>query len=123
MSHPENENCSQAPRNLVILFDGTNQNYDSGTNIARLRDALIRDRDDPDTGGQLIHYERGIGALEDSEKGPNSGKELNSKQDKKFERYADLMFAKSLKKHLMAAFTFVLRNCELNTPAYFVAIW
>ena len=82
------------PRKLILLLDGTKKEYgDRTTNVFHLYSML------PPSSTQLTYYQPGIGSLEDASA---------------FSKLTDAAFAFTLKKHLKAAYTFVIKNCKVS---------
>ena len=80
------------PRKLILLLDGTKKEYgDRTTNVFHLYSMLLS------SSTQLTYYQPGIGSLEDASR---------------LSKLTDAAFAFTLKKHLKAAYTFVIKNCK-----------
>lgn len=87
---------SSTGRKIILLLDGTRQRYSTrSTNVFRLYAML---RKGPET-SQVVYYQPGIGTAD---------------KPRQLSQITDLMFAHTLKSHLIAAYKFVVNNCKLN---------
>ena len=90
-------------RKLVLLLDGTMKGYETrATNIFHLYSMLSP------SSTQLTYYQPGIGSLEFATV---------------FSKLPDAAFALTLKKHLKAAYTFVVRNCKQSTGRMIIILF
>jgi len=94
------------PRNLVICFDGTNNEFGlENTNVVRLIQVLDRHQTN-----QLVHYDPGIGTL------PEPG--LFTRLGKKVSEWVDLAFATSLSRRVEGGYQYLMNYWEPGDQVY-----
>ena len=94
------------PRNLVICFDGTNNEFGlENTNVVRLIQVLDRHQTN-----QLVHYDPGIGTL------PEPG--LFTRFGKRVSEWIDLAFATSLSRRVQGGYEYLMNYWEPDDQVY-----
>lgn len=94
------------PRNLVICFDGTNNEFGlENTNVVRLVQVLDRHQTK-----QLVHYDPGIGTL------PEPG--LFTRLGKRISEWVDLAFATSLSRRVEGGYQYLMNYWEPGDQVY-----
>src|SRR4051812_32662175 len=95
------------PRNLVVCFDGTNNQFGrENTNVVRLVESLVRGRPNE----QLFYYDPGVGTLPEPWFSTRTGKWLS--------KAMGLAFGAGLLEKVERAYIYLMNYWERETDVY-----
>lgn len=104
---------AKKPKNLVLCFDGTRENFGPRpiTNVLKLYQILKNDDDKI----QMCYYQPGVGTEADFDPVVDVRRKFTSSH---FRNVTDAMFASSVEHHIVTGYVFLMENYEAGDQIY-----